>query len=142
MIVGIHVGQLKPRLTTSPSSRARPWRYSKEIQQPCRPTPTSSDQPRLASCTSPLCQATGIDPHATRSHRGDQRSPSIPRSLGRPGAGASCHPRACRRGRLAVIERTVPAVRATLCGWMSIGCSCTPSMILSGARPPPMNMKC
>ena len=25
--------------------------YSREIQQPCRPTPTSSDQPRHASCT-------------------------------------------------------------------------------------------
>jgi hypothetical protein len=47
--------------TTSPSSRARPWRYSGEVQQPCSPTPISSDQPRLARCTNdrhrPACNS-------------------------------------------------------------------------------------
>jgi hypothetical protein len=75
--------------------------YSREVQQPCRPTPTSSDQPRLASCID--------DRHATRSRRGSQSgncNGPRPVNRGEPRAGAA----PCRAGYRAPLSLVRPSL--------------------------------
>lgn len=106
-----------------------------------RSNPTAQQRPHPTDSGSRLAPMTVIDPTATRSHRGDHTSPEHSWSAWRRQRAGSRYPRSARTRRPTVNAGAMPAARASLCRCIPAGCSCIPSKILSGARPPPHHVR-